>query len=139
MCLEVAAAKEASEFQASQISENENMTYAIRNHKNSFKRSQQTSMKSFQQTCSRCGQKNHSARECRCSRSITCFKCQRIGHYASMCRSVAKSKPAQPKFPRKRNMQVPVNQISEESIVTNEEQAQSSSEEYTFAVDNQEK
>ena len=41
--------------------------------------------------CSRCGILGHKGDECRISRTVTCFKCNKVGHFATCCRSTATS------------------------------------------------
>ena len=136
MCLEIAAAKEASEQQATRISENESKIYAVQSRPRYPKKHEQRNQplrnayNSNQKLCTRCGQKNHLAKDCRCSREITCFKCNKQGHYASMCRSSTRTD--KPKGRNALHSKNKVNQVANDE--TNE--FSSSSEEYTYSINN---
>lgn len=88
MCLEIAAAKEASERQATEMS-NDEKVFAFRNKPDprSEKGEKGDRFPQKPEVCGRCGQRGHGSRECKCSKNITCFKCQRQGHFANMCKS----------------------------------------------------
>ena len=96
MCLEIAAAKEASERQASEISTDEKV-FAFHAkprseqwNKHKLDRGSRPKW-SDTQVCGRCGKRGHASQDCKCSKNITCFKCQGIGHFANMCKSKPKS------------------------------------------------
>nr|CAI5866792.1 unnamed protein product [Callosobruchus analis] len=58
-------------------------------------------------TCSRCGSSKHQGNDLKCSaRSAKCFRCERIGHFASLCRTKAQKRPypERSKFTNNRKM-----------------------------------
>jgi hypothetical protein len=61
-------------------------------HNTSSKPQSTTQAKGTSQTrgtapCGKCGMNNHKTEDCRCSRNVRCFKCKRMGHFASVCRN----------------------------------------------------
>lgn len=93
----IASAKETSEQQATTISESETKIYAMQSrprYPRRYERKSQPKRNDLNQNklcrppillhCM-CGQKNHLAKDCRCSREITCFKCNKQGHYTRQC------------------------------------------------------
>ena len=108
---DIAQALESSEFQAAAMTKAEDTVNAVQNRpkpkdarpktRNSRQpqdsrhvpdaRQAQSSryrkQNSRQEQCGKCGMTNHSTEDCKCSKNIRCYKCNRIGHFASMCRS----------------------------------------------------
>ena len=97
--LDLAAAMEASERQAAQMSEGGERSYMIveprRGNRPKLHMQQKETRRppvhsdnrSQQQNCTKCGRRGHAAESCRCTANAKCFKCGRIGHFSKVCRN----------------------------------------------------
>ena len=151
---------EASESQSRQISSDNNYTsvYSVKQtgsgqskgrnqHNNeSFSRPKKSQTSSTQ--CSRCGIKGHASHECRCSRNVTCHKCHKVGHFASVCRSKSTADRKQHgssfdsrdsrRFPGRKSNVCYVGEVAEEALRDTNASADdddSYTDEYAYALD----
>nr|CAI5866793.1 unnamed protein product [Callosobruchus analis] len=86
-------------------------------------------------TCSRCGSSKHQGNDLKCSaRSAKCFRCERIGHFASLCRTKAQKRPypERSKFTNNRKMKFAsrVNYVDRSDELGNESDGGNTSQNY---------
>ena len=152
---------EASEGQSRQISSDNNYTsvYSVKQTgPGKSKGRNQHSNESFccpkkwqtsSTQCSRCGIKGHTSHECRCSRNVTCHKCHKFGHFASVCRSNSTADRKQHgssfnshdsrRFPGKRSNVCYVGDDAEDALrdtnASTDDDDDSYTDEYAYALD----
>lgn len=75
----------------------------------------QSTSKSEERACYRCGNKNHLANKCTYSQTV-CKKCNRVGHLGKMCRSKDKSKKGEWNKEKKKTTGVNFNTEESETV-----------------------